>query len=78
MLQHNCSVIGLKISDTKRKMRKTYNLQGGIKDHDTWEGVKNGLYEKIAHPCRLNLASCRKMQLECMKDLVCVEISGSQ
>lgn len=29
-------------------MRKSYDSQGDVRDHDTWKVVKNGLYVKIA------------------------------
>lgn len=72
--QHNCSVTGLKLSDTNRKLRKIYDLQGGIKDHDTWKRIKYRLYEKIAGLGMLNFASWRKIWLECLKDLASVKI----
>lgn len=31
----------------KKKLRKAYNSQG-VKNHDTWKRIKNGLNEKIA------------------------------
>lgn len=60
----------------KRKMRKSYDSQGDVRDHDTWKVVKNGLYVKIAGLGRSNFDSWRKIQGECLEVLVSVAILG--
>lgn len=60
----------------RKKLKRAYDSQGDIRDHHTWKGVKNGLYEKMACLNRSNFANCGKTQVECMEDPVSVEILG--